>query len=337
MNGSLSAGADASGLAGPEIEVLGLAKTYAGGVEAVRGIDFQVGAGEAFGPGYPVLIAVVIAPALARTVAPVAGIDYMTYLAVGTAALVVPLSCMQAGLGVIVDRNSGAQPDLLAAATATMAAQLAITIIKIPAALLSGSAAQLNDAAEEVLDVIASAMVYLGVRFNAERLANVVVVALMAATGCLTLAVAVRRLFVPVTPAVSWYPLTVAAASVPVYAVRSAYERSAGLRGGKVSLVSQSVDSRNHALAGVAVTTGLISVILHAAVIDTLIGLALALTILKSCAGLTRDLIRSLRSGQQPGLSRYSLWAADRLEQVISSSTRFGGASSATPATAALS
>jgi len=39
MNGSLSAGADASGLAGPEIEVLRLAKTYAGGAEAVRGID----------------------------------------------------------------------------------------------------------------------------------------------------------------------------------------------------------------------------------------------------------------------------------------------------------
>jgi len=203
------------------------------------------------------------------------------------------------------------------AATASMAAQLAITVIKIPAALLSGSTAQLNDAAEEVLDVIASAMVYLGVRFNAERLANVVVVALMAATGCITLALAVHRFVVPVTPAVSWYPLTVAAASVPIYAVRSAYERSAGLRGGNVSLVSQSVDSRNHALAGLAVTTGLISVILHAAIIDTLIGLALALTILKSCAGLTRDLIRSLRTGQQPGLSRYSLWAADRLEQVI--------------------
>jgi len=39
----------------------------------------------------------------------------MTYVAIGTAALVVPLSCMQAGLGVIVDRKSGAQPDLLAA------------------------------------------------------------------------------------------------------------------------------------------------------------------------------------------------------------------------------
>jgi hypothetical protein len=63
----------------------------------------------------PVLIAVVIAPALAKTASPVAGVDYMTYLAVGTAALVVPLSCMQAGLGAIVDRNTGARPDLLAA------------------------------------------------------------------------------------------------------------------------------------------------------------------------------------------------------------------------------
>jgi ABC-2 type transport system ATP-binding protein len=32
----------------PEIEVHGLAKTYPGGVEAVRGVDFEVGAGEVF-------------------------------------------------------------------------------------------------------------------------------------------------------------------------------------------------------------------------------------------------------------------------------------------------
>jgi len=63
----------------------------------------------------PVLIALVIAPALGQAVGHINGIVYMTYVAVGTAALVVPLSCMQAGLGVIVDRKSGAQPDLLAA------------------------------------------------------------------------------------------------------------------------------------------------------------------------------------------------------------------------------
>jgi ABC-2 type transport system permease protein len=63
----------------------------------------------------PVLIALVIAPALGKAVGHINGIVYMTYVAVGTAALVVPLSCMQAGLGVIVDRKSGAHPDLLAA------------------------------------------------------------------------------------------------------------------------------------------------------------------------------------------------------------------------------
>src|SRR5207245_4475153 len=64
----------------------------------------------------PLLFAVVIAPALAKTfgVAP-GGIDYMTFVAVSTLGLLVPLSCVQSGLGVLVDRLSGAQRDLLAA------------------------------------------------------------------------------------------------------------------------------------------------------------------------------------------------------------------------------
>ena len=33
----------------PAVEVSGLTKTYPGGIEAVRGIDFQVAPGEVFG------------------------------------------------------------------------------------------------------------------------------------------------------------------------------------------------------------------------------------------------------------------------------------------------
>jgi ABC-2 type transport system permease protein len=94
----------------------------------------------------PVLIAVVIAPALARAAGPISGLDYMTYVAIGTAALVVPLSCMQAGLGVIVDRKSGAQPDLLTApiprpliVLANLGAALAASGLQL-AALLAFSA-----------------------------------------------------------------------------------------------------------------------------------------------------------------------------------------------------
>lgn len=64
----------------------------------------------------PVLFAVVIAPALATVVGGHrGGIDYMTFVATGTAGLLVPISCMFAGIGVVVDRESGARRNLLAA------------------------------------------------------------------------------------------------------------------------------------------------------------------------------------------------------------------------------
>ena len=50
-----------------------------------------------------------------RWAASASGLDYMSFVAVGTIGLLVPLSCILGGIGVIVDRESGAQRDLLAA------------------------------------------------------------------------------------------------------------------------------------------------------------------------------------------------------------------------------
>jgi ABC-2 type transport system permease protein len=64
----------------------------------------------------PLLFAVVVAPALADTVGKsIGGVDYMTFVAVATIGLLVPLSCMNAGLGALVDRLGGGLRDLLAA------------------------------------------------------------------------------------------------------------------------------------------------------------------------------------------------------------------------------
>ena len=65
----------------------------------------------------PILFALVIAPALA-TMIPTAGrggVDYRTFVIVGTVGLLIPLTCAFAGIGVIVDRTSGARRELLAA------------------------------------------------------------------------------------------------------------------------------------------------------------------------------------------------------------------------------
>ena len=61
----------------------------------------------------PILFALVIAPALKEALN--TGSAYESFVAVGTVGLLIPLNTMFAGLGVIVDRENGAQRELLAA------------------------------------------------------------------------------------------------------------------------------------------------------------------------------------------------------------------------------
>jgi ABC-2 type transport system permease protein len=64
----------------------------------------------------PAILAMVVAPALKVATGGLRShIDYQAFVGVGTVGLVVPLSCIFAGLSVIVDRHSGAQRELLAA------------------------------------------------------------------------------------------------------------------------------------------------------------------------------------------------------------------------------
>jgi ABC-2 type transport system permease protein len=98
----------------------------------------------------PVLFALVIAPALDSIGPNIPGVDYMTFAAIGTAALLIPINCMFAGIGVILDRESGARRDLLAApiarpliVAANLAVAVAITVLQIvvlmTAAILRGA------------------------------------------------------------------------------------------------------------------------------------------------------------------------------------------------------
>jgi ABC-2 type transport system permease protein len=61
----------------------------------------------------PIMFALVIAPALKTALH--TSSDYETFVAIGTVGLLIPLNTMFSGLGVIVDRVSGAQRELLSA------------------------------------------------------------------------------------------------------------------------------------------------------------------------------------------------------------------------------
>src|SRR5436305_1120398 len=61
----------------------------------------------------PIMFALVIAPALKTALHTSA--SYESFVAIGTIGLLIPLNTMFSGLSVIVDRISGAQPELLTA------------------------------------------------------------------------------------------------------------------------------------------------------------------------------------------------------------------------------
>lgn len=64
----------------------------------------------------PAMLALILAPALKKATGGLhSGIDYTSFVGVGAIGLVIPLSCVFAGLSVLVDRHSGAQRELLAA------------------------------------------------------------------------------------------------------------------------------------------------------------------------------------------------------------------------------
>jgi ABC-2 type transport system permease protein len=87
----------------------------------------------------PALLALVVAPALKVATGGLhSQIDYTSFVGVGAVGLVVPLSCIFAGLSVIVDRHSGAQRELLAAPVprgylvlANLVVALALSVLQV--------------------------------------------------------------------------------------------------------------------------------------------------------------------------------------------------------------
>lgn len=196
----------------------------------------------------------------------------------------------------------------------TLGVHLGLAALKLPAGIFSGSVALINDAADTLLDAISSLVVYAGIRFDRERGANVTLVLLMLATGGFTLYEALRRFFIPSELTIDWFAFLAAILSAPICAMLWAYQRYVGLHSGVMALITQSVDSRNHVIISGGVIAGLVAAYLEFPLLDTVVGLAIALLILKSALELAVETIRSFGE-EEIDLSRFEFGIAAQYEQ----------------------
>ncbi|HTP07585.1 MAG TPA: cation transporter [Anaerolineae bacterium] len=205
------------------------------------------------------------------------------------------------------------QPEV--ASKVTLIIQLILALIKLPAGLLSGSVGLLNDSADTILDLLSSLLVCLGLRFNKERLVSILLVISMLATGGFTLYEAVHRFLTPYVPQVDWFPFAAAALSALVGLALWTYQRYIGIRHGLMAFIAESVDSRNHVIVALGVTTGLAASLLRIGLVDMLVGLVVAILILWSAIQLAIDLVRSSGS-EQVNCAHYRFWLQSVYEHV---------------------
>jgi ABC-type polysaccharide/polyol phosphate export permease len=166
----------------------------------------------------PVLFALVIAPALQTALGGLgANIDYKAFVAIGTVGLLVPLTTIFAGLSVIVDRESGAQRELLASpvprsflvlgnlTVALMVSALQITVL-IAVALARG--AELHTSVSGVAWFVGAAVLFAVFMYGvAEILAS---------------RVPQQEEYIAATPAVAILPWFFAGALFPIAALPGA-------------------------------------------------------------------------------------------------------------------
>ncbi len=195
--------------------------------------------------------------------------------------------------------------------TVTLVVHFLLAAIKFPAALMSGSVGLLNDALDTLMDGFSSLFVVLGVRSGHERAVSYLLLLFMIGTGGFTLYEAITRFVDPQPLTQDWTAFVAVTLSAGLCALLWLYQKYAGLKHRCVPLIAQSIDSRNHIIVAAGVTTGLVAAIFHITLIDPLVGVTVAVLILKGAVQLLIDLVRS-GNDQEMELSKYGFTRLER-------------------------
>jgi hypothetical protein len=183
---------------------------------------------------------------------------------------------------------------------------IVLAVLKLIAGAISGSIGLISDGMDTAMDGLSSVLVLVGLRLHKEQYVNVILVLLMLGVGVGAGYEAVHRILVPEEVGVDLLTFAAAILSGLVCLLLSLYQQYVATRSKQLPLISQAVDSRNHAVVAAGVTVGLVAALLRFSLLDALVGLAVAALILKSGVELALETVRALR-GEEVDFSRYEL------------------------------
>jgi len=181
------------------------------------------------------------------------------------------------------------------ASKVSIAVNVLLTALKLSVGLLVNSVALLADGIDNLMDIVSAVAVFLGIRFNRELYSTAFIVVVMFGTALWIVYESVSRLIHPEPIGAGTLMIAAAVLSGVVCYAMSVYQHMVGKRPGSLSLISQSVDSRNHVFYAVAVLVGIVFARFGIFIVDSVVGLGVALVILKSGYDLAVETLKMAR------------------------------------------
>jgi hypothetical protein len=204
----------------------------------------------------------------------------------------------------------------------TVAVHILLSVLKLFFAFISGSAGLIADGIDNSLDTVSSILVWLGIRFDKEKMVSIFIMVMMfVSVGGVTLA-SYNKIAnpEPIKEGVSAFVISLVCGIVML--LISAYQYTVGRRNNNFAILCQAIDSRNHFLVSLLVCSGIIlskladtftAKWLYYA--DAAVSIVIGLLILKSVFELIVEMAKP--SGEELRISHFWGTAQERLKRSL--------------------
>lgn len=177
-----------------------------------------------------------------------------------------------------------------------------LAVVKLFGGFLSGSASLKSDGLDAASDTISAFFVYLGVKSDHQRFSNILVIFMLFVAGFSALYESGFKLYhvfigdvVPLTHV--GLIVVIELISIFVCLFLFTYQRHIGRFQNNLTLISQSVDAKNHILIALAVIVGALANLINIHWLDAVIGIIIAFQILHDAADLANEVNKLDKQG----------------------------------------
>ena len=198
-----------------------------------------------------------------------------------------------------------------AAARNTTVLDAFLAVMKLGSGLISGSVGLTADGTDATMDTVSALMVWLGIKYHRETLSTLLVIfGLFFASlsiGYDSITHLISAYYGVMDPiGMPYLVIVVEGIAILAAVFLFYYQRYVGKVNSNLTLISQSVDSKNHIFIGLSVIAGAIFSLQGIYFVDAVIALFISLGIFKDATDLLKEAI-SVSKGEEEDYSQYKL------------------------------